>query len=94
MTSRIPCRVSADLRIFQQEQAAFVAEEFNEDDDYHLRQIVPDRLVKPLMELLSTLRQINGAERIEGLNKERALDWLRRDTEAVRQALLELWADL
>jgi hypothetical protein len=69
-------------------------ERLAEYDEEHLGQIVPARLVKPLQDLMLARMQINAAERIEALNKERALEWLRKDTDAVYEALKLLWSEL
>ena len=69
-------------------------EKFSEYDEEHLRHIVPDRLVKPLQQLMLGRMQINAADGIGGLDKVKALEWLRKDTEALYEALKLLWSEL
>ena len=66
---------------------------FDHYDDEHMRAILPERLVAPMQALLLTRREIIDAERLGCLNKERALEWLRKDADALLQACKELWAE-
>lgn len=94
---QIPCRVSADLRLFQTEQdrADRAREAPNFADENDLRLVVVDDLVEPLAELFATRGMIRMLQRSEAfreaVNSGKALEWLMRDLVALEQALLRRW---
>lgn len=87
----IPCRVSADLRRFMDHEPR---QEFDEHDDTIMRAILPAELVKPVMQLLKLRREIDDAERIDALNRERALAWARADLDELYSACKARFYDL
>jgi hypothetical protein len=66
---------------------------FDEYDDDHVAQVVGKELAPSLQRLFLTLAEIRNVERIEALNKDRALEWLRRDAERLLLACKEEWAN-
>jgi hypothetical protein len=90
----VPCRVSADLREKQRLEDSASNESFDYYEDEHLKQILPERLRKPIQDLLSTANQISMADAMGGLNKEKALEWLRRDALAILEGCRDQWKDL
>jgi hypothetical protein len=67
---------------------------FDESDDSDISAIAPYELVEPIGELLRIRSQIEAAERIGGLNKERALDWLRPELDRLYRACVQRYRDL
>jgi hypothetical protein len=90
----VPCRVSADLREKQRLEDAASNESFDYYEDDHMKQILPERLRQPIQDLLSTANQIRMADAIGGLNKEKALEWLRQDVLKVLEGCRDQWKDL
>jgi hypothetical protein len=90
----VPCRVSADLREKQRLEDAASNESFDYYEDDHMKQILPERLRQPIQDLLSTANQISMADAIGGLNKEKALEWLRQDVLKVLEGCRDQWKDL
>jgi hypothetical protein len=90
----VPCRVSADLREKQRLEDSASNESFDYYEDDHMKQILPERLREPIQQLLSTANQISMADAIGGLNKEKALEWLRQDVLKVLEGCRDQWRDL
>ena len=95
-TMSVPCRASADLRIWlrEREKAALEHEGFDETDPQHYEQILCKQLRKPLFRLLNDLLLTECATGIEGLNKDKALETFIKDAKAIREACGDLWNDL
>lgn len=93
--SETPCRVSADLRVLDQQQtaAALDAPEFTYmEEDF--RQIVPKELARPFEILFDTVSQINairGSYGAESVAAEKALQWLLKDIRRLEEQILTLW---
>jgi hypothetical protein len=90
----IPCRVSADIRAHHARMNHAEPESFDYFDEDHMKQILPERLRDPIQQLLSTANQISMADAIGGLNKEKALEWLRQDVLKVLEGCRDQWKDL
>lgn len=95
MERDIPCRVSADLRILDQQQTAdhYDSLPFNflEED---FRQILPVDLAAPLEKLFSTVHQveaIQGSYGSESVDYKKAVEWLMEDLGRIEEKILELW---
>lgn len=68
---------------------------FNETDEEHLHDIVPDRLIKPLASLMQTRMELNAARRSFGtINQDRALEWYEKNADSIHEALEMLWSEL
>lgn len=89
----LPCRVSADLRIKDQQETAYDAPEFTYmESDF--RQILPKELAMPLELLFSTVSQIeaiNGSFGSDAVAAEKALKWLMHDIRRFEEQILVLW---
>jgi hypothetical protein len=89
----IPCRVSADLRIKDQQESEYIAPEFTyQEEDF--RQIVTKELSGPLERLFSTYSQIEaikGSFGDDSVNAKDALGWLMEDLAALDKEILTLW---
>jgi hypothetical protein len=73
--------------------ATLEPQHFDEYDDDHIKQVAGD-LAPAIGRIFLTLREIDCAERIEALNKERALKRLRADAEELLAACKEEWRNL
>src|SRR3954464_6175325 len=91
-----PCRVSSDLRSHQreQDQRALDVDQFDEDDEQKVRDTVGRARAGPVGGLLKTLRPIELANGIGGLDKARAFDSLIGDLRKLRLGCLERWEQL
>lgn len=90
----VPCRVSADLNRYLREQEEPREQEFDEWDEDQFKQFLPSELVKPVQRLLLLRRDINSAERIGGLNKDRALAAALDDLDELYSACKSRFYDL
>lgn len=92
---RIPvsANVPAELaeRISDVPEPVLEIPDFAETDDY--AGVVREPLKAPLALLFSTRDQILGIQRIEALNKDRALEWLLKDLAALERALYQVWSE-
>lgn len=93
----VPCRVSADLRKYMREQDQYVPVEFDWTDELHMKAVLGDRpaLIRAISGLLTSYHHIDLAERgfPEGLDKDKALQWLMPDLLRLREACAILFAE-
>lgn len=92
----VPDRVSADLRAKQHREDHFVPEEFDWTNEDHVRAILMKHqhlLIKPLMGLLDSYREIDQAERCFGVDHKKAVGWLMPDLLSLREACAILFAE-
>lgn len=91
----VPCRVSGDLRRHQAEQVrAEPSDRFDEYLDNNVAAVVPYEMVKPVMDLLQTRREMEVCERAGGFDKAAMCDALRSELDALYLACVSRWNDL
>jgi hypothetical protein len=91
----VPCRVSADLRLYQSEQNKLGEQpEFDEHDEDMLHDIVGNaRLAKPVQALLLLLAQFKAYKRTFGVDNDRFAQMVLPELELLRKACEEEWRD-
>jgi hypothetical protein len=60
-------------------------------DTEDLQGLVAKELQEPLASLFHSRDQVKAAQRIEGLNHARAIEWLLRDLDELERALKRMW---
>lgn len=93
----IPCRVSADIRKYHSDLNHAEPVAFNEYDDVMMRDIVGDHLRKPIQDLLITqsqIRAIRGSFGDDSVNKEKLLESIFAELDALREACIDAYKDL
>lgn len=90
---QVPCRVSADLRQHQAEQnlADLIERMPYFADTEDLDGVVSDDLKAAIAALFLTRDQVLAGQRVNDMDKARALEWLLRDLSALERALYHVW---
>lgn len=93
MNDDIPCRVTADLRRYEQEQFENerYAEEFDETNDDHVKAVTGDDLCAVILQLLLTRNSIKQARGSFGADPERVAKYVEEDLDRLYERVKELW---
>lgn len=71
------------------------SEKFCEYDYDHLHDLVPQRLINPIRELMQTRMELNAARRSFGtIDAEKALKFYEQAADEVYEALKMLWSEV